>query len=54
MGRPTGDQRRREQICAMFTEEEKRIVCEIAAKKQMLPGIYLRTLVLQAIATVAA
>lgn len=50
----TPEQRRREQICALMTEEEKRKFCLAANKKGLQPSVYARMVLLEAVETVAA
>lgn len=50
----TPDQRRREQICALLTEEEKRRFCQAATKKGLQPSVFARIVLLAAAETVAA
>lgn len=51
---PLGDMRRQEQICALFTKEEKLRVERVALQQGVAPAVFVRQLVLAKIDTVAA
>jgi hypothetical protein len=51
---PLGDMRRQEQICALFTKEEKQKIEHVARQHGMPPAVFVRQLVMAKIAIMAA